>query len=444
MKPNIFLVIIDSLRSDKITNNQKTDLFFNFNQFIHESSFFSQAISASDGTNVSLGSIFTGEHPFNHKITWYQNYSNAKKSLNILKNNGYKMFATLPDMPFFETLTSDFDDKELVSDSPYMRIFEGFGEKIISKLNSIKNTTPWFYYTHIMDLHTTKKLPDEFLENNNGEDSWNQRLSIIDTWFGKILEKIDLKNTIVVLTADHGEFDHDLDVDFGEMPKLQNFLKHFKSKLPQSIESAGVKSFEYIRENKRKRSLEKHKKSLNRQEIRNISSRGSDQLFDDVLRIPLGFSGFGIKKNIITQQVRHVDILPTILDITGIKHNQKFDGTSLLPLFNNEKIDELPAYLESIPNMNHELGNSVGLRTTQYKYFRSRKNSNENLHLYNLILDPKETNNIANENPKLVSELEEKLVNIQNNSISSNNTEKMSEEKIAKAKQILKELGYDK
>ena len=40
--------------------------------------------------------------------------------------------------------------------------------------------------------------------------------------------------------------------------------------------------------------------------------------------------------------------------------------------------------------------------------------------------------------------LEEKLVNIQNNSILSNNTEKMSEEKIAKAKQILKELGYDK
>ena len=71
MKPNIFLIIIDSLRSDKITNNQKTDLFFNFNQFIHESSFFSQAISASDGTNVSLGSIFTGEYPFNHKITWY-------------------------------------------------------------------------------------------------------------------------------------------------------------------------------------------------------------------------------------------------------------------------------------------------------------------------------------------------------------------------------------
>ena len=142
--------------------------------------------------------------------------------------------------------------------------------------------------------------------------------------------------------------------------------------------------------------------------------------------------------------IRHIDIFPTILDIVKISKPEWLDGVSLEPLFRKEKINNLIAYIESIPTIDKELGDSIGVRTTDYKYFRSRKNSNENLHLYNLILDPKEANNIASENPELVSELEEKLVNIRNNTVLSNKTEKMSEEKIAKAKQILKELGYDK
>ena len=31
-------------------------------------------------------------------------------------------------------------------------------------------------------------------------------VSAIDVWIGRILEKIDLNKTLVVLTADHGEY----------------------------------------------------------------------------------------------------------------------------------------------------------------------------------------------------------------------------------------------
>ena len=31
-------------------------------------------------------------------------------------------------------------------------------------------------------------------------------LSALDKWIGKLLEKINLQNTIVIVTADHGEF----------------------------------------------------------------------------------------------------------------------------------------------------------------------------------------------------------------------------------------------
>ena len=71
MKPNILFLVIDSLRADKISNSNKKSVTPNLDSLKHDGCYFPQAISASDGTNVSLGSIFTSQHPFNHKITWY-------------------------------------------------------------------------------------------------------------------------------------------------------------------------------------------------------------------------------------------------------------------------------------------------------------------------------------------------------------------------------------
>ena len=51
--------------------------------------------------------------------------------------------------------------------------------------------------------------------------------------------------------------------------------------------------------------------------------------YDDRFRIPLCFSGFGItSKHIISDQVRSIDIFPTILELCGIKIKQKKIGTS--------------------------------------------------------------------------------------------------------------------
>ena len=146
MKPNILFLVIDSLRADKLSNSNKKSVTPNLDSLKQDGCYFPQAISASDGTNVSLGSIFTSQHPFNHKITWYENYSNGKKNWSLFKTHGYNLYATVPDMPFLDTITSDFNDRDLVSGTPYLRIFEGFGNKILSRLSSIKNSSPWFYY----------------------------------------------------------------------------------------------------------------------------------------------------------------------------------------------------------------------------------------------------------------------------------------------------------
>ena len=59
---------------------------------------------------------------------------------------------------------------------------------------------------HLFDLHTPIVLPSEFNDDKFGESNYEKMISAIDLWIGKIINEIDLENTLIVLTADHGEY----------------------------------------------------------------------------------------------------------------------------------------------------------------------------------------------------------------------------------------------
>ncbi len=56
-------------------------------------------------------------------------------------------------------------------------------------------------------------------------------------------------------------------------------------------------------------------------------------LYDATLHVPLAMQGPGIPSGIVVrQQVRHVDLLPTVTDLLGVKAPTPIDGISLMPL----------------------------------------------------------------------------------------------------------------
>ena len=64
-------------------------------------------------------------------------------------------------------------------------------------LNSLKNTSPWFCYLHLFDLHPLRegKKPigiEEFDNEKSGSSMYAKTVSSIDHWLGKILKKIEL------------------------------------------------------------------------------------------------------------------------------------------------------------------------------------------------------------------------------------------------------------
>ena len=69
MKPNILLVVIDALRADKFFGDAKTSFTPFMDSLIEKGAYFKQAISTSDVTGKSMGSVFTGKYPFKTKMS---------------------------------------------------------------------------------------------------------------------------------------------------------------------------------------------------------------------------------------------------------------------------------------------------------------------------------------------------------------------------------------
>ena len=163
------------------------------------------------------------------------------------------------------------------------------------------------------------------------------------------------------------------------------------------------------------------------------------------------FTGSDISKaKIINDLVRHVDIFPTISELTNLNiSDTKIDGRSLVPLFTDQKMDEAPAYIETgvtASQFNDKVnpkstGKIIGLRTSQYKYLKNRDSTEDSHVLYDLLDDPMETKNIYDKKSDVVSDLDEKLSRLMNGP-KKQFTNDLSDDEQKKAEELLKKLGY--
>jgi len=87
------------------------------------------------------------------------------------------------------------------------------------------------------------------------------------------------------------------------------------------------------------------------------------------------------------------------------------------------------------------LGKLIGIRTSQYKYLRSRDQKTQNVILYDLKNDPNETKNIAPLNPQIVEQMEIILQKIRENS-RIDDLVIISDEHSKEIEDELKKLGY--
>ncbi len=251
--PNILVLLVDSLRADRLHDygySRNTNPFLS--EFGKKGVRFTRAYSHSSQTKLSVASLFTGLIPPLHKVRQVATPSeeNPKNILSdvlsddmltiaeVLNEEGYSTaaFITNPHLRPFLGFSQGFKDYRYFPPSMYRA--EAINEEVIQWLTE-QPKRPFFLYIHYMDVHLPYNPPSgyKFLYtekkgmnpiHQNGpyrkeitddqiaytEALYDAQINYWDDCFQSLIERMEkkeeLKNTLIIILADHGEefYDH--------------------------------------------------------------------------------------------------------------------------------------------------------------------------------------------------------------------------------------------
>ena len=366
---NIVLFTIDTLRADHLEcygyDRVKTP---NINRLASEGILFEHSIAQTPLTLPSHSSIFTGTHPLYHGIRDNGGFYLDEKHITLaeaLKTNGYSTGAFVGAFVLdsrwgldqgFDYYYDNFDltkYKSISLDSVQRRgdevLVEAF--KWLEKNYQDK----FFAWIHLYDPHTPYNPPEPYKTQYKGSRSglYDGEIAYVDLLMGDFRNFMEEKNlldkTLIIFTGDHGE------------------------------------------------SLGEHKESAH-----------GFFIYDSDIRVPLiiRFPENKFQGSVITNQVRSIDIMPTILNILGGRSPESVQGESMLPLILGKQGGEaLSAYSETYwPRYHYGWSELKSLRKGQYKFIDAPKPE-----LYDILEDPGELNNLVNKNAALAHEMKREL-----------------------------------
>lgn len=450
MKPNILFLVIDSLRSDRFFGEKKSALTPNIDSLIQKGTLFTNTYSSIPSTRRATSCILTSLHPFktgSDDDNFFKISPSIKNHFATLKENDYHVFATIPEILSSTGLFDEVENNEKIFDNFTGRLNNKLDTKIYDELKKLKSKSPWIYYIHLLDLIKPTIADGKFNQIKFGNDQYDRILSNIDDFLGKLLEKIDFDNTMIILTADHSAYlpklDHNKKKYSFESSKTLRFIWKFNFLIPRFLRFFWIKIYNFYKIN----SINKLKNEIDVDKLTTYQKRlflnlvgHTRDVHDENIVIPFLLSGYTVKNLKSDFSIRQIDIFPTILEILGIKQIQNIDGMSLKSILDGKKSDSFLCYFENLPTKENDWKKIIGIKFEDYKFVKE-KNDDSQIQLYNLDKDPNEENNIVLDKPELVSKMKQYLKNILEEPRSDSNSS-LDENERKKVEDELKKLGY--
>ena len=412
-RENVIFLTIDTLRPDRLgCYGFIPSITPNIDQLAEKGIRFTQGITGGSWTQAAFPVMFTSTYASMHGGCLGPLSPERPSPLQALADNGYATagFSTSPLLSRsygYETIFEHFVDLTPGEKDPWLRSAKGGHHLLtqpathfISNLMGIKTrpakiyssaseitdeicrwiesvNSPFFIWAHYMDVHWPYHLEDELVQPSQIAQAWRDVVHLHNAnWNGAVITPdqrdryIDLyeqaiaytdhqigrlfsflvdqgldRNTIIVLVSDHGE----------------ELLDHGRW------------------------------------------GHWEDNLFDEILKVPLIiYLPDRDKKVVIDDQVRTLDLMPTVLDLCECPSPPGMKGSSLVPLWEADSGESDPRI--AISEMWRDSWHIIAVRTDKYKYIWDNRRPEKPL-LFDLEVDQEEKKNLAFQSPEVVSDL---------------------------------------
>ncbi len=402
---NVVIVTLESSQPDYLSAYgypKKTTPFFD--ELASEGVVFSNMITATSWTIPSLASLFTGVSPNVHGI-------NARGDLmdqavptlfEALEQHGYAVGDTSYTLTE-PSMKSVYKKDEI---SPQAALSEGRSEEsyLLSWMHEHQND-PFMAWVH---LHTTH-LP------YRASPPYNQMfMEDIDR---RVLDDEQIKLVLSQLIIRKGEVAFDLE----RHPEVVRAL--FTQTLRQQDAKLGkilMKLEELgLRDNTLVIVTADHgDELLEHGFIGHASTSWDTTVYDDLINIPLVLTSPRKlpQGEQIENQVRLIDLMPTVLDILDIPFSQEIQGKSFYPLIQGKKDFQEYAFSETTPcgyscPKRLEKNRLRAIRTNDWKLIEGyhHKDDQTTYELYSLADDPAETRDVIEQHPEIAEQLKQEM-----------------------------------
>jgi len=452
-KANVVIVIFDALRARNLSTygySLETDPYVK--RLSKEGLVFENFYATVDQTDPSITTIMSGRHPLTHGILRH-GAEVTRKYLLVYKMTGTLLLSEILRREGYRTIAVDWigrwhrrgydvygePDKlaehssqpklllkypkarrlleEVLIHSPsilyphlygfFKRVGVFWGKNAPSYFNialdlvreTVKEGKHFLLLIHLWDTHTPlNKIPRYFLEKfkprEKGETVEEMAKRIKNPLWRKAVLEYHLKGIKYV----------------GEVEPRYNaaisYVDHYLKEFIEGLKELNIYDETYIV------LTADHGDNL----VRNGVFIGHGGLYQDVLKVPLIIVGPEVPRGVrVRHLAQHVDLLPTVLSLLGVKTNYSHDGLNLVELARGEvepresilAVSSTANRRYAIVKEDYKLVYSPTLEDAMDKYSGIWLNSV--IELYNIKRDPYEKENLAPVEPAIVKELEREL-----------------------------------
>jgi arylsulfatase A-like enzyme/Tfp pilus assembly protein PilF len=388
---SVLLVTIDTLRADALGcyGHPRAETPW-IDRVAREGVRFARAHAQNVVTLPSHANILSGRYPLTHGIRDNSGFhfpGDMDTLATILKRAGYHTGAFVSAFPLDSRFGLDrgfdvYDDR--LGDPESRTAFlmqERSGATTVTEARrwlAAQGDAKTFAWVHVYEPHFPYAPPEPFA-SRFADDLYHGEVSATDALLRPLLEPLleagSKGRTVVIVTADHGE-------GLGEHGEMTH----------------GIFAYE------------------------------------TTLHVPMILFQPGLlRPRVVSDLVRHVDLVPTVLDALGMPMPQGLAGRSLMPLATGHGDPAAPSYFEALSAAtNRGWAPLHGLVKDRYKYIDLPIPE-----LYDLAQDPKETRNLVASTPQVLEDLRGQLGGVR---AEDRGVQKSQES--AETRERLRALGY--